>query len=575
MSGLTASERLRIVMASARKSGARARGTILRLPVLRWRYGLPIADRFVLVPRDLRVADPSFVSEVTLGQLGLAGRMAHLGGKSPFEVRPPNRAWERELHGFSWLRHLQAAGSDEANKIAIDWVCAWISKNKSKRGVAWEPDVLGRRVTSWICHVPMLLEAASSQVYDKVTDSLGEQLVELSSRWREIDRGLPRLQAQIALLQAMLCVYGHDGEVNGAQDALFSELKIQILPDGGHISRNPAVTIELLLDLLPLRQCYVARQVNVPDELHGTILSLLAMVHHMRLGDGSIARFNGMGATPLDELATVLAYDFEPVIEPRPAVLEQSRYARLQAGDTIILVDGGAAPPWHVGGQAQAGCLSFEMTSARLPLFVNCGMPGPSYRSELDEARSTAAHNTLAIKGTSSGRILRSAFLQAQAGGYPIRHPANVQAAIEVAEKQISFTGVHDGYRPSHGMEHRRKLILDQDGRRLVGRDEIGAPGGTLRLAKDDPFAVHFHLHPDVDCEFERAVGGEDGEPNGLILTLANGERWKFGSPDALLFIEDSVHFAEAAGPRDSLQIVLRGASFGDSAVDWCLERLD
>ena len=43
---------------------------------------------------------------------------------------------------------------------------------------------------------------------------------------------------------------------------LVDELERQILPDGGHISRNPGALIELLLDLLPLRQAFAAR--NVP-----------------------------------------------------------------------------------------------------------------------------------------------------------------------------------------------------------------------------------------------------------------------------------------------------------------------
>ncbi len=573
MSGLTTSERLRIAIASARKSGVRASGTLWRLPVLRWRYGLPIADRFVLVPRDLRVADPSFVSEIKLGHLGLAGRMAYLEGHSPFAVRAPSRSWERELHGFSWLRHLHAARSDDASQIATQWVRDWVTQNKGKKGIAWEPDVLGRRITSWICQVPMLLESASQSDYDLITDSLGAQLIDLSSRWREADSGLPRLQALISLLQAMLCVYGHDGEVNTAQDALFDEIKKQILPDGGHISRNPAVLIELLLDLLPLRQCYVARQVNVPDQLHGAITSLMSMLHHMRLGDGTITRFNGMGATPLDELATVLAYDYEPVHSTERAVLAQSQYARLTSKHSVVLIDAGGPPPWSVGGRAQAGCLSFEFSTGRIPLLVNCGMPGPSYRSELEQARSTAAHNTLAIKGMSSGSLVRSDFLKSQAGDFPIRSPAHVTARTQVEDDVILFEGSHDGYLSTHGMVHKRRLLLDREGLRLVGRDEIGPPKHTLRLAKDTPFAVHFHLDPAVLCDFERQ-SEENEHYSAALLNLPNGELWRFDTQNSQLSIEDSVHFAEAAGPRVGVQIVLRSASFGESQIEWRLERV-
>ena len=48
---------------------------------------------------------------------------------------------------------------------------------------------------------------------------------------------------------------------------LIDELRAQILPDGGHISRNPGALVEMLLDLLPLRQAFAARNVPPPPAL--------------------------------------------------------------------------------------------------------------------------------------------------------------------------------------------------------------------------------------------------------------------------------------------------------------------
>ena len=73
------------------------------------------------MPQDLRTADPSFWHEMEHGQFGLAGSIAFLRGRSPFEVEPPSAAWARELHGFGWLRNLDAAGSDEARETDASW----------------------------------------------------------------------------------------------------------------------------------------------------------------------------------------------------------------------------------------------------------------------------------------------------------------------------------------------------------------------------------------------------------------------------------------------------------------------
>ena len=39
------------------------------------------------------------------------------------------------------------------------------------------------------------------------------------------------------------------------------ELQRQILPDGGHVSRNPRARLEILIELLPLRTAFTSRNI--------------------------------------------------------------------------------------------------------------------------------------------------------------------------------------------------------------------------------------------------------------------------------------------------------------------------
>ena len=120
--------------------------------------------------------------------------------------------------------------------------------------------------------------------------------------------------------------------LRGATKRLVDELERQILPDGGHISRNPGALIELLLDLLPLRQVFTARNIAPPPPLLNAIDRMMPMLRFFRHGDGNFALFNGMGPTPTDVLATVLAYD-----DARGAPLANaphSGYQRVEAGGT-------------------------------------------------------------------------------------------------------------------------------------------------------------------------------------------------------------------------------------------------
>src|SRR5690606_31042361 len=131
----------------------------------------------------------------------------------------------------------------------------------------------------------------------------------------------------------------------------------QVLPDGGHVTRNPALLVELLLDLLPLGQCFTARNRKLPEQLHRALESMLPLLHYLRLGDGMLARFNGVSGALAAGVATVAAYDDGS----RPPLLEAraSGYARIRRGDTVIIADVGRPPPLAQSASAQAGCLSF------------------------------------------------------------------------------------------------------------------------------------------------------------------------------------------------------------------------
>ena len=264
MTGLSLTERLKIRTLSADQVRRRALTRTLASPLLRWRYGSAAADQILIVPQELRAADPSFWFEVESSHFGLASEIADLKGASPFRIAPPSLAWERELNGFGWLRHLAVTENDDAYAAARQFVLDWIKINRSPRGVAFEPAVIGRRLMSWIAHANMLLEGTDAKTYTTIMSSAGEQVVSLNATWRNAPEGVPRMVSLIALVLADLAVSGHDRQLKGAEAALIAELKRQILEDGGHVSRNPSVLADIILDLLPLGQCFQARGRQAP-----------------------------------------------------------------------------------------------------------------------------------------------------------------------------------------------------------------------------------------------------------------------------------------------------------------------
>jgi uncharacterized heparinase superfamily protein len=565
MPQLTLAEQARLALLATDRARRTAMARFLGSRLLRWRYGAPVADELLIIPQDLRTADPSFANELEHGQFGFGGTVAFIGAGSPFDLEPPSAAWQRALHGFGWLRHLRAAGHPAAREMALAIVRDWIRRHGSRRGVPWEPQVIGRRLMSWIANAAVLLDGVDATTYDRTANSLGDQLIHLAATWRDAPDGGPRLLALTALVLADLCVAGHDRHLREIEADFAAELNRQILPDGGHVSRNPRVLVELLLDFLPLRQCFAVRSRTPPAALDAAIGRMMPMLRFMRLGNGTLARFNGMGASTMDALATVLAYDDATGLASQHA--QASGYARLERGETVLIVDVGPPPPLELSGKAHAGCLSFEMSSGRQAIFVNGGCPGPADQDWRAAARATASHNTVCLAGHSSGKIVRHELLERLVGAPPIRLPDHVVARIDEGAAGIMLEASHDGYLRRFQLLHRRWLRLDASGLKLDGRERLGPARGQLRLSIDVPFAVHFHLHPEVTC----AAGASPGTAE---LTLRDGQRWRFAADGTQLSIEESIHYADLSGPRRSLQIVLRGACFGDNEVRWTVERL-
>src|ERR1700674_816890 len=248
-------ERVRLAMFVANRGWRSLVTNFVDNPRFRWQIGLQVPERLLIAPQDLRTGDPTIASEVYAGEFSFAGKVVVTDGRSPFEMTPPTREWAEELLGFGWLRHLRAAGTSIARVNARSLVADWIALQGRGHSIAWEPEILTRRLISWLTQAPLFLRSISRQL---------RSLRRTAFKARD---GYPRLLAAIAIALAGLCIADEPRLLKRATKRLADELERQILPDGGHISRNPAVLIDLLLDLLPLRQAYEARSVSTPAAL--------------------------------------------------------------------------------------------------------------------------------------------------------------------------------------------------------------------------------------------------------------------------------------------------------------------
>jgi len=522
-------------------------------------------DRLIIAPHDLRTADATRAAEIYAGRFVFAGKIVTCHGRSIFDLEPPSEDWEVALLGFGWLRHLRAADTALTRANARALMDDWISNPAQKRRLSRRGDVLARRVISLLSQAPLVLGDTDGKFYRRYLRGLTREIRYLRHTMLDIADGVPRLQVLIALCYASLCLANQAGHIRTATRNLSDELQRQILPDGGHISRNPGALIELLIDLLPLRQTFAARNVAPPPSLLNAIDRMMPMLRFFRHGDGSFALFNGMSSAPSDLLATLLAYDDTHGVPM--ANMPHTGFQRLDAGAMTVIMDTGPPPPPSVSHDAHAGRLAFELSSGLRRIVINCGMPSTSRESWRPFARATIAHSTLTYHDTSSCQFVELSAMKRLLQGSPVvSGPVNVESYREAIANGVLLTTSHDGYLARFGVVHRRVLMIAHDGSRLDGEDTLSpAPGGRIKGNETD-YVLRFHLHPLVKPS-------RLSDARGVMLVLPNRDVWRFEALDDKVDIEESVFLAGNDGPRRTAQIVIRQDSRHASSIRWSFVR--
>lgn len=507
-------------------------------------------------PVDPWPGDPEVGNALFQGRFAFAGRELVIPNQTPWTVAPPSPAWAAELHGFAWLRHFNACAGTTARRHARELVRAWIGQAGGWEAVSWRPEVLARRLVSWLCHSGFLLEGADGAFREALLASLAEQSRHLSRSAAEAEDGLPRLGAAAGLTVCRLCLPStRRGHQRGLK-LLLRELARQLEDDGVHASRNPSAQLAALNDLVLVRDTLLATGLETPQELSQAIARMAPMLRFFRHGDGGLGVFNGgaeESSTPIDATLARAAIAGRP-----PPQAPTGGYQRLAAGRTLLLVDGGGPPSRRFSAAASAGSLSFELSVAKERLIVNCGAARDPGGEWARVARSTAAHSTLTLADTNSCEI--------GADGLIGRRPGEVACRRFEEGGNLWLELSHDGYVDAFGLVHERRLYLDASGADLRGEDAIRGSGskGGAGLA----FAVRFHLHPGVRASLV-------ADRSAALLRLPSGAGWRLRVTGGALALEESVYLA-AGEPRRAEQLVVSGRLRPTEArVKWALSRAE
>ncbi len=543
------------------KGAGRFRSGMARLAYGNPLYSLMLGGRapgaLAVVPPDPWPGDSGDGSALLAGVLRFAGQSVAIDPSGEPHWRPPGASpvWLRALHGFDWMRDLRAVGGDMARRRARVLVWSWLDHNGGWNAQAWTPDALGTRVANWIGLHDFYCASADDEFRARVFESLARQVRHLARVLPAGLDGAPLIAAIKGLVYGGFCLPGHDKAGYDALRLLDRALPRQILPDGGHIERNPSTQLRVLRDLVDMRAVLRVARVDIPESLQHAIDRMTPALRFFRHGDGGLALFNGGREEEPALIDTVLAQ-----ADARGRPLKSAPHVgfeRLMASRTLVLIDTGAPPPTGLDGLAHAGTLSMEVSVNKERLIVNCGSH-PAQRGPWRAALAgSAAHSTVVVADINSAEVLEQ-------GGLG-RRPSHVGCERQESEGAVLVVATHNGYSKGFSLLHRRRVYLADNGEDLRGEDTLEPVIGAH--PSEQPFAIRFHLHPSVEPTVVQ--GGAQ-----VNLRLPSGNVWRLRATGVMLELAESIYLGTGDEPRRSAQIVMHGHSGPDGVtVKWALRR--
>lgn len=507
----------------------------------------PAPDRLLFQPNDPYAPDKALATALARGRIIVGDEQADCEGELEklWDIAEPDGALFAYLQEFSWLRHLAALGDDGKTPARV-LMRAWLDRYERWSSESWEPYYAAERLMQLCAHHPLLLSGADALWRSRVLACMARQTRHLARAAPQAATGYERLMTSLGLGVAGYSLPGCEGPAERGLEMARRELRLQLRPDGGHVSRNPSRQLKLALRLQALLKAIEARGFQPPGFLRHQVQRASAMAAFFRTPDGKLAVFNGGYE---DDSKALVAVQTGSDADITPAdFARHSGYHKLTAARALLIVDTA-----DDNGAAYKSAGSIHFSTGRSRILVNCGSGahrGGEWRKALEQR---SAHSSLS-------------FLDG--GPQPVFGEVAHRRGEETSGRLLEFERRIATANPE-GASYLRRLFLSPAGADLRGEEMLAG------CAPDeiDRAVWRFHLHPGLRASLAR-------DKKSVILLLPNKEGWRFKSNCPELQLDKSVYCGGGGAPAASEQIVIRAGAYArrdDTAINvkWALARLD
>ena len=227
-------------------------------------------------------------------------------------------------------------------------------------------------------------------------------------------------------------------------------------------------------------------------------------------------------------------------------------------------MDVGNSPETKFSKKYQSGCLSFEITSNEEKFICNSGfVPEKSNKMQL-LSRSTAAHSTLYLNNNSSCSFKKIYLFESN-------KEKLLQKGLKILDKKIvleknleNIIASHNGYEKKYGYIHERSIQFMKKEKIILGIDNLI----KNKRAENVPFGIRFHIYPGIKI-------AKTKNSKTILLSLINGDGWKFICLDHKLTIEKGIYLGNKNKVKDNENIFIYGMTNKENqTIKWSFEKV-
>ncbi|MAH83974.1 MAG: hypothetical protein CBB68_06370 [Rhodospirillaceae bacterium TMED8] len=463
----------------------------------------------------------------------------------------PSRLWSNPItsypdpNGFEYLNKLSSNPPSETVHAIQNQIKEWLLLNNRWTKRIWTTELVSERLTHWLTFYYLICNDGQGVIGKALAAAINRHAHHLFRPRVITGHATHTLKTCRGMILATIYLPDFFKRLEPALKILEEVIGTEILPDGGHVSRNPEKHLEAMSILIQVRQNMIEAKIEVPPFLQQAIDRMAPILKFFIMGDNQLAQFNGGSTNNPDTIKQV--FELSGSEAQTASSAPHMGFHRLSAQRTRLIFDVGRPP-----NQGHAGTFSFEMSVGKNPLVVNCG--SSVWQGQLSSAlKTTAAHSTVTVADTNSSDLRQDDF--------NLRRIQNLSVHRREIDGNILVEASHDGYLLKFGLVHERSLFLSNDGFDLRGEDALKAQTITFQ-----PFHIRFHLYPTVRVTLVE-------NRHSALLRLPTGRVWRLQISEGELQLDESIYGSNGITQRTH-QLVIKGQHVKQTTlVKWRLAR--